>query len=164
MKTYRHLTSSPSLLQTSKHLCVFNPNGDLSWVIKNCYWGEAEETQRKHPKNPSGWDGAIRILAPSPNTSLFDMHSLPSPNLNFKNQSEKRPEFLFPCCPRKIPDALEGQYVLRRGSVRTFCRACPHSKCIQRAFYHLQAVINITFLNPPSRKEGVAPAFFENAR
>ena len=30
----------PSLLQTSKHLYVFNPNGDLSWVIKNCHWGD----------------------------------------------------------------------------------------------------------------------------
>ena len=116
VKTYRHLTSSPSHLQTSKHLCVFNPNGDLSWVIKNCYWGEAEETRRKHPKNPSGWDGAIRILAP-----CLTLHSLTCTlyqapisisKINLKNARNFHPGRV---CPRKIP----AKSALSAGSVPT---------------------------------------------
>jgi hypothetical protein len=148
VKTYRHLTSPPSLLQTSKHLCVFNPNGDLSWVIKNCYWGEAEETRRKHPKNPSGWDGAIRILAPLPNTSLFDMHSLPSPNLNFKNQSEKRPEFssrqgLSPQNPHFLqglsPQQMHSNGILplRSNHKCHFSRSSPRKEGMHPAFLNI---------------------------
>ena len=41
----------------------------------------------------------------------------------------------FPVCLTEMvcTDALEGQYALRQGSVRTFCRVCPRK--IHQAFY-----------------------------